>query len=132
MVHPLPGYEISTPYGQRGSWAAGYHTGDDYSTHGRVGVPVRATRASTVVSVGNAWGSAYGLHVVLTGRKQRIRQGYAHLSRIVVAPGESVRAGQVIGYSGSTGRSTGPHLHYEERRGPFGYWDHRKPRFNHK
>ena len=42
---------------------------------------------------------------------------YGHLSRVIVAPGDSVRAGQVIGLSGNSGRSTAPHLHFEIRRG---------------
>ena len=46
-----------------------------------------------------------------------IGTGYAHMSRIAVSPGSSVRRGQVIGYVGSTGLSTGPHLHYELYRG---------------
>jgi murein DD-endopeptidase MepM/ murein hydrolase activator NlpD len=41
---------------------------------------------------------------------------YAHLEKVIVAPGDEVRRGDVIGYLGSTGRSTGPHLHYEVHR----------------
>lgn len=130
MPSPLPGFEISTPYGKRGLWLAGYHTGDDYATHGVQGVPVHATRNGTVLWVGNAWGKAYGLHVVVAGPHHRVRAGYCHLRNAVVQAGDEVRAGQVIAYSGNTGRSTGPHLHYEERHAPFGYWDHRPPRWN--
>lgn len=132
MSTPLRGYEVTWPYGSRGDYVAGYHTGDDYSTMSRTGIAVRATRSGVVVSTGNAWGSAYGLHVVLEGPRHRIRHGYAHLSRVMCSPGQHVAQGDVIGLSGASGRATGPHLHYEERRSPFGYWDHRKPRFNHE
>lgn len=132
MATPLRGYEVTYPYGRRGDYVAGYHTGDDYSTMSRTGIAVRATRSAVVVSIGNAWGSAYGLHVVLEGPRHRIRHGYAHLSRVLCSPGQHVDQGDVIGLSGASGRATGPHLHYEERHAPFTYWDHRKPRFNHE
>src|SRR3954449_1630621 len=64
---PLPGFPVTTPYGVHGDWAAGYHTGEDRSTHGATGIPVRAARAGLVVSVGEQWGPAFGLVVVLEG-----------------------------------------------------------------
>lgn len=130
MSNPIPPYRITTPFGKRGSWAAGYHTGDDYSTAGKVGVKVRAAKSGVVKSTGNSWGSSYGIHVVIEHRKTGIRHGYCHLSRVAVRSGQRVKKGQVIGYSGNTGNSTGPHLHYEERRKTYGYWNHRKPVFN--
>jgi murein DD-endopeptidase MepM/ murein hydrolase activator NlpD len=130
VTSPLPGYAVSTPYGVPGPWMAGYHTGDDYSTHGATGVPVKAARGGWAVSVTGTWGASYGIHVILEGRRRRIRVGYCHLSSVTVVLGEWVDRGQVIGYSGNTGRTTGPHLHYEERRSPFFYSNHRKPRFN--
>lgn len=130
MSNPIPPYRITTPFGKRGGWAAGYHTGDDYSTSGKTGVKVRAAKGGWVVTTGNAWGSSYGKHVVLINKTSGIRQGYCHLNGIKVKPGQRVKKGQVIGWSGSTGNSTGPHLHYEERHSPYGYWDHRKPQFN--
>lgn len=130
MSNPIPPYKITTPYGKPGSWAAGYHTGDDYSTSGKTGVPVKAAKSGHVSSTSNAWGSSYGVHVVIATRSQKIRHGYCHLTSIKVKTGQYVKKGQVIGYSGNTGNSTGPHLHYEERRSPFGYWQHRKPEFN--
>lgn len=133
MSNPIPPYKITTPFGKRGSWAAGYHTGDDYSTKGKQGVPVKAARGGTVKSTGNAWGSSYGKHVVIHHQSAPggpIRVGYCHLSSIKVKVGQKVKKGQVIGYSGNTGNSTGPHLHYEERKSPYGYWQHRKPVFN--
>lgn len=76
------------------------------------GAPVVATADGTV-SAAN-WAGGYGLLVAVEhggGRDTR----YAHLSRLNVAVGQRVRKGDVIGFVGSTGRSTGPHLHYETR-----------------
>jgi murein DD-endopeptidase MepM/ murein hydrolase activator NlpD len=131
-INPCPPFWVTTPFGVPGSWQAGYHTGDDYSTHGRTGYPVLATWPGRVMSVGEPWGWAYGLHIVIVGPLGRIRTGYCHLSRSLVQPGQWVRHGQQIGHSGNTGRSTGPHLHYEERRSPFGYGDCRPPLRNYK
>jgi murein DD-endopeptidase MepM/ murein hydrolase activator NlpD len=131
MPSPLPPpFRVTTPYGQKGPWLAGYHTGDDYSTHGVTNVPVRATRAGTVVAVGTPWGRSYGLTIVIEGRRRRIRVGYCHLGGTTITVGQQVAKGQVIAGSGNSGRSTGPHLHYEERRAPFHYGDDRKPRFS--
>jgi murein DD-endopeptidase MepM/ murein hydrolase activator NlpD len=128
----VPPYVVSTPYGVPGDWDAGYHTGDDYSTHGRIGVPIISTWPGWVRAVGTPWGPDYGLQVIVRGPLGRVDTGYCHLSRALVHPGQWVRRGQVIGHSGDTGRSTGPHLHYEERRSPFTYGDDRKPRRNYK
>ena len=130
MTNPIPPYRITTPFGKPGGWAAGYHTGDDYSTSGKTGVPVKAAKGGTVYSTGNSWGSSYGIHIVINHPKAGVRVGYCHLSRVNVKVGQKVKKGQVIGYSGNTGNSTGPHLHYEERRSPYGYSNHRKPVFN--
>ncbi len=76
------------------------------------GTPIYATADGTV---GKAeWFSSYGLFVALQHGGE-LETRYAHMSRIAVAPGQRVRKGEVIGYVGSTGRSTGPHLHYEVR-----------------
>lgn len=109
---------------------AGHHTGVDYSTHGVIGVPVRAARAGRVVDVSGSWGPAYGLAVVVEGRRHRIRVGYCHLHSVEVVSGQLVARGELLGHSGSTGHSTGPHLHYEERRAPWTYGTDRQPRFN--
>lgn len=125
--NPVPGYRITTPFGRPGGWAAGYHTGDDYACP--TGTRVVATRPGRVKVVSRtAFGSAYGLHVVVqTGDVQHL---YAHLSKAAVQVGQSVQQGTTIGRSGNSGNTTGPHLHYEERVSPYGYWNHRKPRFN--
>jgi len=78
------------------------------------GSEVRASGGGLVRQVGTD--SAYGQFILLQ-HPQGYESMYGHLSRVVVAQGDSVRAGQVIGLSGSTGRSTAPHLHFEIRRG---------------
>jgi murein DD-endopeptidase MepM/ murein hydrolase activator NlpD len=86
------------------------HAGVDLAA--RVGSPVVATGDGTVSTA--AWAGGYGLLVAVEhGRGRQTR--YAHLSRLNVAAGQRVRQGDVIGFVGSTGRSTGPHLHYETR-----------------
>ena len=76
------------------------------------GTPVQATADGVVTSAG--WRGGYGILISL-GHGGGVQTRYAHLSAIAVRPGTQVRAGQVIGYVGSTGNSTGPHLHYEVR-----------------
>jgi hypothetical protein len=125
--NPVPGYKITTPFGKPGSWAAGYHTGDDYASP--TGTKVVATRAGVVKAKSwSYWGSAYGLHVVI--ETNGVRHLYAHLSAASVSVGQTVAKGQKVGAVGSTGNSTGPHLHYEERVSPYGYSNHRNPQFN--
>ncbi|MFJ2743270.1 peptidoglycan DD-metalloendopeptidase family protein [Streptomyces sp. NPDC087440] len=110
---PVPS-GVSTPYrASGGSWSSGYHTGVDFRASS--GTPVKAVAAGTVVSAG--WGGAYGNEVVIRHNDGRYSQ-YAHLSALGVRSGQSVSGGQQIGYSGSTGNSTGPHLHFEIRTGP--------------
>ncbi|HEY9368217.1 LysM peptidoglycan-binding domain-containing M23 family metallopeptidase [Streptomyces sp.] len=112
-VAPVDG-GISTPYHMAGSmWSSGYHTGVDFMASS--GTNVRAVGAGTVVSAG--WGGAYGNEVVIQHADGSYSQ-YAHLSSLAVSAGESVRGGQQIGLSGSTGNSSGPHLHFEIRTGP--------------
>ena len=88
------------------------HSGLDLAVP--VGSDVRATGGARVKEVGTD--SAYGRFVLLE-HPQGYESMYGHLSRVIVAPGDSVRAGQVIGLSGNSGRSTAPHLHFEIRRG---------------
>jgi murein DD-endopeptidase MepM/ murein hydrolase activator NlpD len=95
------------------SWSKGYHTGVDFPV--ATGTTVRAVAAGEVVSAG--WGGSFGYQVVIRHGDGRYTQ-YAHLSAISVRDGQSVGGGQRIGRSGSTGNSTGPHLHFEVRTGP--------------
>ena len=121
-MHPVP-YPITTPFGVPGSWAAGQHTGDDYACP--AGTPVVACVAGTVVAC--AWDDSYGWYVEL--ETDGIRHRYCHLSSEPTVGGQ-VAEGQQVGVSGSTGNSTGPHVHLEERVAPWSYWDHRRPEFN--
>lgn len=110
---PVEGVRLSSDFGMRTHPVLGGrrgHKGVDLS--GPVGTPIYAT-ADGVVSKAE-WFSSYGLYVSLEHGAD-IQTRYAHMSRINVASGQQVRKGDVIGFVGSTGRSTGPHLHYEVR-----------------
>ncbi|WP_175408134.1 peptidoglycan DD-metalloendopeptidase family protein [Streptomyces sp. TRM64462] len=103
-----------TSYGRPGSsWAAGYHTGVDFPVP--TGTSVKAVASGKVVSAG--WAGAYGYQIVIRHDDGRYSQ-YAHLSALTVREGQTVNSGQRIARSGSTGNSTGPHLHFEIRTGP--------------
>ncbi|MET9460139.1 transglycosylase family protein [Streptomyces canus] len=105
---------LGTPYRKAGSaWSKGYHTGVDFAVP--TGTSVKAVAAGKVVTSG--WGGSFGYQVVIRHADGRYTQ-YAHLSAISVKSGQSVGGGQRIGRSGSTGNSSGPHLHFEVRTGP--------------
>lgn len=94
------------PLGHQKKFHAGYDMAAPY------GAPVYASSAGTVKIAG--WHGGYGNLVELAHAKLTTR--YGHLSKIVVRPGEKVKKRQLIGYVGDTGRTTGPHLHFEVRR----------------
>jgi murein DD-endopeptidase MepM/ murein hydrolase activator NlpD len=109
---PLSNFTITTYFGRRGVFQR-FHTGIDLAAP--VGTPIYAARAGQVDTAG--WSRyGYGLHVIINhgGAQETL---YAHMSRIAVRPGQWVRRGELIGYVGSTGWSTGPHLHFEVRVG---------------
>ncbi|NUP30807.1 MAG: peptidoglycan DD-metalloendopeptidase family protein, partial [Streptomycetaceae bacterium] len=111
-VRPVPGAPHGS-YGKSGSlWSHG-HTGEDFTAAS--GTSVKAVTSGTIVSAG--WGGAYGNEVVIKHADGKYTQ-YGHLSSISVSVGQKVSTGQQIGLSGSTGNSTGPHLHFEVRTGP--------------
>jgi murein DD-endopeptidase MepM/ murein hydrolase activator NlpD len=89
---------------------AAMHTGVDF--RGDPGDPVRATAAGKVTNAG--WSGGYGKMVEIDHGHGLVTR-YGHLSVIAAHVGQSVKVGQIIGRIGSTGRSTGPHLHYETR-----------------
>jgi murein DD-endopeptidase MepM/ murein hydrolase activator NlpD len=90
-----------------------FHAGVDFA--GRVGTPIYATGDGVVISP-NSGMSGYG-RVVVINHGYSYKTLYAHLQRAIVKPGDRVKRGQIIGYLGNTGSSTGPHLHYEVIKG---------------
>ena len=111
---PVAGSYVTTGYKSGGAlWSSGSHSGVDFRAAS--GSTVVAVGAGTVVEAG--WGGAYGNNVVLRMADGTYTQ-YGHLSSITVSVGQSVTSGQRIGLSGSTGNSTGPHLHFEARTTP--------------
>jgi len=112
--NPAPGSKISSRYGRRHDPFTGksaMHAGLDFKA--RTGTTVIATASGKIVKAGRNGG--YGKMVEIN-HGGGITTRYAHLSRIKVRVGQKVARGQLIGKVGSTGRSTGPHLHYEVRR----------------
>lgn len=115
---PLPkSFSITSRYGYRKDPFTGkvsFHSGTDISAP--FGTPILAAAGGTVTVANSTdpWGMSYGYHVKINhgGGQETL---YAHCSSICVTPGQQVQAGEVIGYVGSTGNSTGNHLHFEVR-----------------
>ncbi|MFF4265558.1 M23 family metallopeptidase [Streptomyces virginiae] len=113
FVSPLDDSYVSTQYKAGGGmWSSGSHTGIDF--HAASGTSVHAVGLGTVVEAG--WGGAYGNNVVIKHNDGTYTQ-YGHMTSLNVSVGEQVTPGQQIGLSGSTGNSSGPHLHFEARTG---------------
>ena len=110
-IEPVSSYTISSPFGNRKSPTAGastYHQGVDMACPS--GTPIYATRAGTVtVASYQAGGAGYYVSI---NHGDGFASIYMHMTRYVVSKGQSVTQGQLIGYVGSTGISTGPHLHF--------------------
>ncbi|MDG6079332.1 M23 family metallopeptidase [Erythrobacter litoralis] len=110
---PVEHARLSSGYGTRTHPVLGRrmgHKGIDLAAP--IGTPIYATADGTVSRAGPF--SSYGNYVAIE-HGGSIQTRYAHMSRIAVATGATVKKGDIIGYVGSTGRSTGPHLHYEVR-----------------
>ena len=110
---PAPGAALGSPYGMRVdplSGAVGYHPGVDFEAG--AGEQIHAAAGGVVVMAGDCGG--YGNCVVLD-HGHSMGTLYAHQSRVLVAVGDRVGDGEVLGLVGSTGKSTGPHLHFEVR-----------------
>lgn len=112
-IKPISGGRLSSSFGRRSAPTKGastYHKGVDWAVPR--GTAVYASSGGTVYKAG--WGSGYGYVVYIKhpdGRETR----YAHLNKVLVSAGQTVKQGQKIALSGNTGRSTGPHLHFELR-----------------
>lgn len=107
FIWPTVG-EVTSPFGSR--WGR-QHDGIDLAND--VGTKIKAARAGRVVYVG--WYSGYG-YTVMIEHDQGYTTLYGHLSEFIVENGQYVKSGQGIAYMGSTGNSTGPHLHFEVRK----------------
>lgn len=112
----------TTTTNTKGGWAYGQDEGNGYIHKGidietPMGSPIYAVADSTVGFADGAgdWNSGYGNLIVLDTAIGGFKTFYGHLSEVVVKPGDTVKKGQLIGYTGSTGNSTGPHLHFEVR-----------------
>ncbi|GHH95209.1 M23 family metallopeptidase [Streptomyces capillispiralis] len=112
-VAPVETYVLSASYGSGGARWANRHTGQDFAVP--IGTPVRAVGTGEVVKV--SCGGPFGIEVVLRHAGGYYTQ-YAHLASVAVDQGERVSPGQWIGQSGTSGNSTGPHLHFEVRVTP--------------
>lgn len=128
FLWPVPGYyHISSPYGMRNGKL---HGGVDIATgtnktniHGK---DIVAANAGTVISVLDKGSSSYGKYLIVD-HGGGVATLYAHCSAIIVTTGQKVSKGQVIAKVGSTGNSTGPHLHFEiringDRKNPMDYF----------
>lgn len=110
---PLSNYKISATYGQSGAmWATGYHTGLDLASP--AGTPVKNIHTGTVKEA--AWAGSYGYQVIVE-LEDGTEVSYSHLSSMSVTAGQELITGDLIGNVGSTGNSSGPHLHIEVRPG---------------
>jgi murein DD-endopeptidase MepM/ murein hydrolase activator NlpD len=121
IVYPLSTpAPITSPFGWRTHPITGsrrFHAGVDIGAP--MGAPVVAVASGTIVSAG--WNGGYGKAITIqhNGVQQTL---YGHLSEIFVQPGQTIERGTVIGRVGSTGNSTGPHLHFENRMSTSDGW----------
>ena len=118
MKWPLPGYStISSGYGWRFN-GTDFHTGIDITGGGCMGADIVAANTGTVVKANTSYvaGIGYGMYIIIDhgGGKSTL---YGHCSQLLVSEGQVVSRGQTIAKVGSTGWSTGPHLHFEVREG---------------
>ena len=105
----------------KGTRTQGIHGYNAVDIAAPIGTPIVASASGTVViSRGSGWNGGYGSYIVIK-HSNGTQTLYAHMNEVIVYAGSSVVQGQVIGYVGNTGKSTGPHLHFEVRgaKNPF-------------
>jgi murein DD-endopeptidase MepM/ murein hydrolase activator NlpD len=110
MALPIKNGKITTAYKKPGKmWSKGYHTGVDFAMP--AGTPVVAVADGKIENAN--WGKSYGNQVI-----QKVDGGwviYAHLSKVRIKPGQVAKKGDIVGEVGTTGNSSGNHLHFEYR-----------------
>lgn len=113
MIYPLKSYKITQYYGASASasklYSTGFHNGMDFGVP--IGTPVYAAQDGKIIAAGNNGKYQYGKHILIEHENNLVTI-YGHLSSQSVSVGQKVTAGQLIGYSGNTGYSTGAHLHF--------------------
>ena len=109
---PLTSYRTTATFGQSGGLWANTHTGLDFATD--TGTPISSVTNGTVTSAG--YEGSYGNQVIVTTDEGE-ELWYNHMNAFAVSVGDQIRSGDVVGYVGSTGNVTGPHLHLEYRPG---------------
>lgn len=126
-AYPTENYTISATWPKYSGGS--YHSGIDFAVP--LNTPVYSTCDGTVVATGSLT-TSYGVYVKIkaTVNGETVYMRYCHLNSYIVQVGDKVKAGQKIAYSGSTGNSTGPHLHYEVRNASDSYGDLNNPTLN--
>ena len=120
LSYPVQHVATSAEYGQRGSmWSLGYHTGLDFRCSDNT--PVYAAGTGKVVEAG--YSRAYGNHIIIYHPDSNLFTLYAHATTLYVEYGDYVSRGENIMASGHTGNVTGPHLHFEVRVSPGGFYN---------
>lgn len=112
LASPVPQQRITSPFGWRPDPFTGsrvLHIGTDFS--GGIGSPIYSAESGVIIEAGNT-GNTSGNYIIIQ-HSDKIYTKYSHLSTIEVNPGDVVTRGERIGGMGSTGRSTGTHLHFE-------------------
>lgn len=117
LEHPLPRAPITQEYGAtafaRQTYKSKFHNGIDFGAP--VGTPILSAEEGIIIAVGDqdkyCYKGAYGKFVLIKHRNG-LTTLYAHLSRYIVSPAQRVNRGEIIGYIGNSGLSTGPHLHF--------------------
>ncbi len=110
LITPVRHYHFTAVFGQPGPWSSGYHTGLDFAAP--EGTPIRAVADGVVKAAGP--GGAYG-NLLQIQIKKNVEAWTAHMESISVSVGDHVKRGQIVGYVGMTGHTTGPHCHFEIR-----------------